>query len=81
MKKKLLVEGMSCQHCVKHVKDALMELEGVTNVDVDLEKKSALVDMEKSLDDSILKDAVEDAGYDVVKVENVNNGGCCCSGH
>ncbi|MCY6959051.1 heavy-metal-associated domain-containing protein [Clostridium brassicae] len=81
MKKKLLVEGMSCQHCVKHVKDALMELEGVTNVAVDLEKKSALVDMEKSLEDSILKDAVEDAGYDVVKIESIGNGGCCCCGH
>lgn len=30
MKKKLLIEGMSCNHCVNHVKTALTEdVEGV----------------------------------------------------
>ena len=29
IKKKLSIEGMSCQHCVMHVANALKELEGV----------------------------------------------------
>ncbi|MCY6485570.1 heavy-metal-associated domain-containing protein [Clostridium aestuarii] len=82
MKKKLLIEGMSCQHCVKHVKDALLEVEGIANIEVDLDNKCALVDLEKKVEDSVLKDVVEDAGYDVVKVENLESGcggGCSCS--
>lgn len=80
MKKKLLIEGMSCGHCVMHVKNALMELDGVANVEVNLEDKSALVELSSAVEDSALKEAVEDAGYDVVKVDNAGNGGCCCGG-
>jgi len=36
MKKTLLVEGMSCGHCEKAVKNALKELNGVLKVEVDL---------------------------------------------
>lgn len=80
MKKKLLIEGMSCGHCVMHVKNALMELEGVANVEVNLDDKSALVELSSAVEDSTLKEAVEDAGYDVVKVDKAGNGGCCCGG-
>jgi copper chaperone len=69
MAKKLLIEGMSCGHCVKHVTEALTELNGVTNVKVDLASKSALVEGDAS--DADIKAAVEDAGYDVVKIEAV----------
>lgn len=71
MKKKILIEGMSCGHCVKHVKDALRELSGVTNVDVNLETKTALLDAASDINDEDIKFAVEDAGYDVVKIEAV----------
>lgn len=63
----MLVEGMSCQHCVKAVTNALTSIEGVSNVKVDLESKKVEVEGEK-LVDAILKEAVEDAGYDVVQI-------------
>lgn len=69
MKKKLLIEGMSCGHCVMHVKNALMELDGVTNVEVNLEDKSALVELSSAIENSTLKEAVEDVGYDVVQID------------
>lgn len=69
MKKKLLIEGMSCGHCVKHVKEALSELEGVSSVDVDLASKSAVLEGEVS--EEKIKFAVEDAGYEVVSIENI----------
>lgn len=69
MKKKLLIEGMSCGHCVMHVKNALMELDGVANVEVNLEDKLALVELSSAVEDSTLKEAVEDAGYDVVQID------------
>ncbi len=67
MKKVMLVEGMSCQHCVKAVTDALTALEGVSNVKVDLENKKVEVEGENLVEAS-LKEAVEDAGYDVVEI-------------
>lgn len=68
MKKTLKVEGMSCMHCVKHVKDVLEELEGVKNAEVDLQLKTVKVEMEKNIEDNILKNAVEDAGYEVIEI-------------
>lgn len=67
MKKKILIEGMSCQHCVGHVKEALENLDKVTSVEVSLEDKWAIVDTENSNDE--LKAAIEEEGYDVVKIE------------
>jgi copper chaperone len=67
MTKTLSVEGMSCAHCVMHVKNALVEVAGVTKAEVDLAKKSALVEG-ASLDDEALKAAVAEAGYEVTAI-------------
>lgn len=67
MKKILLVEGMSCGHCEKAVKNALGELKGVSNVEVNLETKKVEVEGE-NLNDSIIREAIEDAGYDVIEI-------------
>ncbi|EPS50122.1 copper chaperone CopZ [Clostridium botulinum CFSAN002369] len=37
MKMKASIEGMSCMHCVNHVKEALSELKGISNINVSLE--------------------------------------------
>lgn len=63
----MLVEGMSCGHCEKAVKNALSELEGVKSVLVDLSSKKVEVEGE-NLNEASLKEAVEDAGYDVVEI-------------
>ena len=67
MKRELKVEGMMCQHCVRHVTDALQAVEGVKTAEVDLKKKRAVV--ETDVADEILVKAVEDAGYKVVKIK------------
>ena len=67
MKKKILIEGMSCEHCVAHVKDALEGIDGVSSVLVNLEGKYATV--ETDVNDEILKEAIEEEGYDVIKIE------------
>jgi copper chaperone len=67
MAKKIFIEGMSCGHCVKHVTNALTELAGVSDVKVDLTSKTATV--EGNISDDAIKAAIEDAGYDVVKIE------------
>lgn len=67
MKRVLLVEGMSCGHCEKAVKDALGELEGISKVEVNLETKKVEVEGE-NLVDAVLKESIEEAGYDVVEI-------------
>ncbi len=68
MKKQLNIEGMSCGHCVKHVEEALKEVPGVAKVAVDLKEKKAVVELSGDVAEATLKNAVEDAGYDVVSV-------------
>ena len=67
MKRKILIEGMSCNKCVGHVKEALEDLDGVTSVEVSLEGKNAIV--ETTANDEALKEVIEEEGYDVVKIE------------
>lgn len=68
MVKILTVEGMSCGHCESAVKKALGELEEVRDVQVDLGSKKVEVHGEALVDEN-LKEAVEDAGYDVIKID------------
>ena len=47
-KTKLKIDGMSCQHCVKTVTDALTELPGVQRAKVNLRKAEAVVHFDAS---------------------------------
>lgn len=58
---KLNVEGMTCGHCQKAVKEALESVPGVEGADVNLEEGSAQV--HGSADAQVLISAVEDEGY------------------
>ncbi|MBE6067807.1 MAG: heavy-metal-associated domain-containing protein [Clostridium lundense] len=69
MKKKILVEGMSCGHCVNHVKEALNELNGVTSVDVNLDAKTAIIETSIEVKDEDIRFAIDDAGYEVVGIQ------------
>ena len=68
MKKKILVEGMSCNHCVNHVTEALKEV-GAKDISVSLDKKLAIAEIGEDISDEAIKAAIEDAGYDVTKIE------------
>ena len=69
MKKIIHVEGMGCQNCVKHVKEALENLDGVTSAEVSLEKNTAVISFTKEISDEAIKSAIDEAGYDVTKIE------------
>ncbi len=68
MNRTLTIEDMSCQHCVMRVKTALEQLDGVEKVDVDLENKSADVQLKQDIDESTLTSAVQETGYTVSAV-------------
>ena len=68
MEKTLNIEGMVCMNCVKHVDQALKEIQGVESVAVSLENKSAQVRLSRDVTDAALKAAIEDAGYKVIGI-------------
>jgi copper chaperone len=68
MKKKIQLEGMSCKHCVNHVTEALKEI-GAKDVEVNLDKKLATADVREDITDEIIKEAIEEVGYEVVSIE------------
>ena len=68
MEKKLLVEGMMCNHCKATVEKALSGVPGVTSAVVDLEAKTATVALSEDVADAVLFDAVKAKGFEPVKV-------------
>jgi copper chaperone len=68
MIKKITIEGMSCQHCVRHVREALEELAGVKTVKVSLENKMAEIDLDHDVEDEKIKAAIDEAGYEVTSI-------------
>jgi copper chaperone CopZ len=60
------VLGMSCGHCSSAVTEALTALPGVTAVEIDLPGKRAVVTSDAPLEIAAVRDAVEDAGYQLV---------------
>lgn len=68
MEKKLIVEGMMCNHCKMSVEKVLAAVPGVTAAVVDLEAKTATVTCEASVTDDALFAAVEKKGFKPVKM-------------
>ena len=68
MIKKIYIDGMSCGHCVSHVKEALLDI-GAIKVKVDLEEKYAIADFDEEISDSDITLAIEDVGYEVTEIE------------
>lgn len=71
MKKKIYIEGMTCEHCVKRVKGVLSEIENVTSAEVSLSEGYAVIEFEGNVSDSLLTEIIDEAGYDVTKIEEV----------
>ena len=63
----LTIQGMSCGHCVMHVKQALDAVDGLEVEDVQIGKARVWYEDEKVA--KVLVDKVEEAGYKVVSIQ------------
>lgn len=61
------IEGMMCEHCKKHVEEALAKLP-VSSAAVDLAKKNAVIETDGDITDDTLRQTIADAGYEVVNI-------------
>lgn len=62
------VDGMMCEHCQAAVSKALNKIPGVT-AEVSLEDHAAYLQLDGEVDEKLLTEAVEDAGYEVRGIE------------
>jgi copper chaperone len=61
------VEGMTCGHCVETVTQAVNSLEGVSRVDVDLDKQQVAVDFDENRTDLVaISSKIIAVGFQVV---------------
>lgn len=66
MIKKLLIEGMSCNHCINHLKTALTEdIEAIKVLEVNLDDKYAIIDMKDGIDLNQLKQVIESLDFEL----------------
>ena len=68
MEKKMLVDGMMCNHCKMTVEKALKGIAGVEDAVVNLEEKTATINLSGDVTDQILMDAVAAKGFTPIRM-------------
>jgi copper chaperone CopZ len=63
----LTIQGMSCAHCVMHVKQALDSVDGLEVEDVQVGKARVWYDDQNVV--KVLSEKIEEAGYKVISVQ------------
>lgn len=67
MKKTIIIDGMSCEHCENRTEKELEKIEGVISAAADSDKGEAVVELKKEVAENKFKKAVEEAGYNYIK--------------
>lgn len=64
---KLKINGMMCGGCENRVKNALLEIDRVENVEADHTTGIVVINSEKDLDIAKIKEKIMDIGYEIVE--------------
>ena len=65
MKKILKIGGMGCEHCIKSVREALQEIEGLEILEVKIGEATVEIKNEELIE--VIKERLDDAGYDLIQ--------------
>ena len=68
-KKVINIEGMQCNHCKMTVEKVLGAIDGVEQVGVDLEAKTATITGSKNIDNAVIEQVITDEGFVVKGIE------------
>lgn len=63
------IEGMSCNHCKMTVEKVLKEIRGVEKVEVNLNKKEAIIESDRDIDERKIKEVIEEEGFEVKEIK------------
>ena len=72
MRTNVLVDGMTCGHCVAAVTQELNKLDGVSDVEITLggqEPSQVAIESDSELDQDLINAAISEAGYEMVAGE------------
>lgn len=69
MEKTMTIEGMMCPHCEARVKKTLEAMDGVIEAVVSHTAGTAVLTLEKPIDDALLRQTIEDQGYPVLDIK------------
>lgn len=69
-KMEITVKGMMCAHCEAHVKKALEAIDGIETAVASHENNLVTITTSKEVDETVIKAAVEDAGYEYAGCKN-----------
>lgn len=63
---KIKVGGMTCEHCVETIENALADVDGILAAEADLEHGVVLVEYDSArVDDHAIHDVIVELGYEV----------------
>ena len=65
----IIIEGMQCNHCKMTVERVLNSIDGVTNAVVNLENKTATIELNKEIDNNKINEAITEAGFIVEEIK------------
>lgn len=65
--KTIQIEGMHCEHCKSSVESNINQIDGAL-AKVNLRKNQAVVSLDREVDDEVLIQAVEKAGFEVTGI-------------
>ena len=67
MKTIINIEGMTCGHCVKSVKEIILEIEGVKSAEVSLDSANAEIEFEEVKIENIIEE-INDSQFVASKI-------------
>jgi len=73
MKKTIIIEGMSCEHCEIHTKEELEKINGIVSVTVDAKKGEAFVELEKELTEFKFKAVLKKLVISILQLYKLKN--------
>lgn len=68
MVKTISIEGMQCNHCKMTIEKALNSMKEVTKVEVSLENKKAVIELNKEIENNKIQKVIEEVGFTVKEI-------------
>jgi copper chaperone CopZ len=62
------IEGMHCSHCIKRINDALLKIDNISKVRINLKNGEATIIYKDSIDINNIIKTIEDLDYKVCEV-------------
>ncbi|WP_127716813.1 heavy-metal-associated domain-containing protein [Halobacteriovorax sp. HLS] len=67
------VDGINCNSCVNKIKNHFADNNMISCVDVSIENKSVLIELDDSISNMATKKELEDLGFSILSMKKISN--------